>query len=148
MIQFEQDTLFGAKIISTISFDEQEIIRDILYLHADKKPIDCDPTYSIGNFYKDGIPKPKHRFDKFPQSDDVVEATSDKLPLPAGSVNVLMFDPPFVIHGNSDAEVADGSCIINERFTGFKDWNDLKNMYSLSLIEFYRILVGGGYCHF
>jgi len=70
VISSGQDTLFGKKIISTIGYNEQEIIRDILFLHANGKPIDCDPTYSIGNFYKNGVPKPKYKFDKFPQLPD------------------------------------------------------------------------------
>lgn len=143
-IDFGQDTLFGKKVISTISYDEQEIIRDILYLHAEGRNIDCDPTYSIGNFYKKGITAPVHKFDKFPQVTGVIEATSDKLPLPGQSLNVIMFDPPFVITGDTYGEAKEGSAIIAKRFTGFHDFNEIKTMYSGSLKEFARLLVEGG----
>jgi len=141
---YSQDTLFGAKVISTIGYGEQEMIRDILYLHADGKDIECDPTYSIGNFYKGGLKKPVYKFDKFPQSKEVVEATSDKLPLEDGSISVLMFDPPFVMSGEGYDGLTDGSGIISKRFSAFKDWDELKGMYLSSLIEFYRILKDGG----
>lgn len=144
MKDYSQDTLFGAKVISTIGYDEQEMIRDILYLHADGKDIDCDPTYSIGNFYKNGLKKPRFKFDKFPQCSDVVEATSDKLPLEDGSIDILMFDPPFVMSGENYNELSEGSGIISKRFTAFKNFQELKDMYGKSLVEFYRVLSQGG----
>ena len=141
---FGQETIFGPKVISTIGYDEQEIIRDILYLHADSNIIDCDPTYSIGNFYKKGIPPPKLKYDKFPQIEGVVEATSDSLPLGKDSVSVIMFDPPFVISGEGYDDLKEGSGIISKRFTAFKDFKELKSMYNGSLKEFYRILRDDG----
>lgn len=141
-MQYQQDTLFGKKVISTISYDEQEIIRDILFLHANNKDIDIDPTYSIGNFYKDGLKQPKYKFDKFPQVKGVVEATADNLPLESESVEVIMFDPPFVMGTSENYE--NGSGVIGTRFTAFKDFNELKEMYSSSLREFYRVLKKDG----
>jgi hypothetical protein len=143
-LDYGQNTLFGAKTISTIGYNEQEIIRDILFLHAKGKRIDCDPTYSIGNFYKKGIPRPKYKFDKFPQLPDVVEATSDNLPLENESCDVIMFDPPFVITGDTYGEAKEGSSIIAKRFTGFHDFDEIKTMYSGSLKEFNRILRPNG----
>jgi len=144
VIDYGQDTLFGKKVISTIGYDEQEMIRDILYLHAKGKHIDCDPTYSIGNFYKNGVPKPKYKFDKFPQLPDVIEATANKLPIENESCEVIMFDPPFVIGGVTYNESKEGSCIIQKRFTQFESFDELKEMYSGSLTEFTRVLKGGG----
>lgn len=139
-MDYGQNTLFGDKVISSISFDEQEIIRDILYLHANGNYIDCDPTFSIGNFYKKGLPKPKHRFDKFPQYADVIEATSDNIPLENESCEVIMFDPPFVMGAIEKEDASQYGGIIGTRFTAFKDFAELKEMYSKSLKEFYRIL--------
>lgn len=138
----EQTTLFGAKVITSINFDEQDIIKDILFLHAKGKNIDCDPTYSIGNFYKKGLMRPKYKFDKFPQLPDVIEATSDNLPLENESLEVIMFDPPFVM-GTSE-KYKNGSGIIGTRFTAFKNFDELKQMYSGSLKEFYRLLKTNG----
>lgn len=144
MIDFGQNTVFGDKVISSIGYNEQEIIRDILYLHAEGKYIDCDPTFSVGNFYKDGLPKPKYRYDKTPQIEGVIEASSDKLPLENESIDTLMFDPPFVIGGATYNESKEGSCVIAKRFTQFESFDELKQMYSDSLKEFARVLRKNG----
>jgi len=144
MMDYGQDTLFGKKVISTIGYNEQEMIRDILFLHANGKQIDCDPTYSIGNFYKNGLPKPKHKFDKFPQLPDVVEATADNLPLENESCEVIMFDPPFIMGASAVEGASQYGGIIGTRFTAFKDWNELKEMYAGALKEFARITKENG----
>ena len=135
-----QDTLFGKKVISSINYNEQELIRDILYLHCDGKDIDCDPTYSIGNFYKNGLRKPKYKFDIEPQVDGVLTASADNLPLDSNSINTIMFDPPFVfgIHGKAEEN------IMAKRFSIFNNFDELMNMYVGSLKEAYRILVKNG----
>lgn len=144
MIDYGQNTLFGEKVISSINFDEQELIRDILFLHAKGNYIDCDPTFSVGNFYKDGLPKPKYKFDKTPQVKGVEAGTSDNIPLDNESVNTIMFDPPFVIGGLDHDGIKEGSNIISRRFTNFQTFDELKQMYSGSLTEFYRILKKDG----
>ena len=131
-------------VISSINYDEQEIIRNILELHVPSKLIDCDPTYSIGNFYKKGLSQPTYKFDKFPSIEGVVEATSDNLPLGRESIDTIMFDPPFVIGGANYKESKEGSCIIAKRFTNFTSWEELQKMYSGSLKEFYRVLKHDG----
>jgi hypothetical protein len=144
---YSRETLFGDKVISSISYDEQEIIRDILYLHADNGNIEADPTYSIGNFYKDGLVKPIYKFDKFPQIEGVTQADSNSLPLGPGTIKTLMFDPPFVMGGNGtieNEELTEATGIIPGRFVSFKDFDELKQMYSSSLKEFYRVLIMGG----
>lgn len=48
-------------MIKTISYDQAEIINNILKLHVVNASIDCDPTFSCGNFYKNtGINLPKY----------------------------------------------------------------------------------------
>lgn len=135
-MDFNQDTLFGKKVISSIGYDEQEMIRDIIYLHSPIKKIDLDPCYSIGNFYKYGIKKPKYIFDKYPQTNDCIQAESNNLPVENESVETIMFDPPFVfgIHGKAEEN------IMAKRFTIFENFDELKKMYFDSLKEFYRIL--------
>lgn len=130
-------------MIKSIGFDEQEIIRNILSLHTNGV-IDCDPTYSKGNFYKKGLPKPKYIFDKFPQTEDTVQALAENLPLDNESISTLLFDPPFLIGGKDRPEVKQGSNIISRRFMNFTSWAELKEMYSLSLLEFHRVLKDGG----
>lgn len=58
-------------MVKSISYDQTEIISNILELHVPEHKIDCDPTFSKGVFYKDtGIELPKYKFDIYPQSDD------------------------------------------------------------------------------
>jgi len=140
MMELNQETLFGKKVISTISFNEQEIIRDILFLHADGKYIDCDPTYSVGNFYKDGLPKPRLKFDLAPQIAGVVQADARNLPLEDLSINILMFDPPFIC--GIPAEAPTG--IIRERFGFYKNVPELWQFYLDAIREFERVIAPKG----
>ena len=124
IIDLKQNTLLGKKIISSINYDEQEIIRDILFLHAQGNYIDCDPTYSVGNFYKKGIRQPLYKFDIDPQVEGVIKADATNLPLKSNSVNTIMFDPPFLIGGKTYKNNKDGSSIIAKRFTAFSNFCD------------------------
>ncbi len=144
MIEYSQYNLFGKKIIKSISFDEQEIIRDILYLHCKDGDIELDPTYSVGNFYKKGLKQPKYKFDLKPQVGGVVESDCRHLPLKESSINVIMFDPPFVMGGQSYKKAKQGSCLTAKRFSNFKNWPELKTMYIEALKEFHRILKTDG----
>jgi len=135
-ITLGQETLFGTKVISSIGFDEQEMIRDILVLHNNGNAIECDPTYSIGNFYKKGLPKPKYKFDLSPQIAGVEKANANNLPLDDNSINSIMFDPPFLFGNTGTAS----ETIMAKRFTMFDTFLDLENMYKTSLQEFHRIL--------
>lgn len=84
----------ASSVIKSISFDEQEIIRNILDIHC-STPIELDPTYSKGNFYKKGLQKPRLRFDLRIQAPDVVQADVRHLPLADDSLSTIMFDPHF-----------------------------------------------------
>jgi hypothetical protein len=138
----------NSNIISTVSYDQLEILENILKLYVPSGVFDVDPTYSKGNFYKSGrIPQPTYKFDLYPQvgmSDDVEEASSTDLPLGAESVNSINFDPPFVIGGQTYKAAKDGSCITAKRFGNFVSWDELRTMYGASLAEFYRILKPNG----
>lgn len=144
MTDLRQENLFGKKTIKSISFNEQEIIRDILYLHSSNNKIELDPCYSIGEFYKHGVDKPDYKFDLNPQTEDTIKAKSSDLPIEDNTINTIMFDPPFVISGQPNGNDKEGSSIIATRFTGFRSWPELKNMYRNSLKEFYRILKDDG----
>jgi len=138
-----QENLFGKKVIRSTSYDQDEILRDILFLHGKGKQIDCDPCYSIGNFYKkNNITLPKYKFDKYPQSKDVVEANCYDLPLLDGSCEIINFDPPFLVTGTTEDYIEND--VMSKRFSSFKNFNSLKFVYYESLREFYRILKQDG----
>ncbi len=142
-INLDGKSLFGEKVIKSINYNETELIKHILYLHAHEY-IELDPTFSVGNLYKDKLPLPKYKFDKYPQRDDVIEALSNNLPLENESISTIMFDPPFLIGGVNYMNDKEGSSIIAKRFTSFKDFNELKEMYFSSLKEFKRVLKEDG----
>jgi SAM-dependent methyltransferase len=129
-------------IIKSYSYDQDEIIRAILSLYAPSGTIDCDPTYSKGNFYKH-IPKPKYRFDIIP-SKEATFGDSRNLPLDNDSIECLMFDPPFLATtGKSLCENGSGN-IINKRFGVYPSEKQLHAFYVDSIKEAHRILKDGG----
>lgn len=136
------NTLFGYQPITSISFSNDEIIENIMLLHEIER-FDLDCTYSTGHFW-DKLPKPKNKSDLIPRFNDVIEASSDNLPFVNESMESIMFDPPFVIAGQTYQDNEEGSSIIAKRFEGFKDFAELKSMYFGTLKDTFRILKNNG----
>jgi len=131
-------------VIKSTSYDQEEIIKNILTLHVPQGFIDCDPTYSKGNFYKN-IQKPLYKFDLYPQLPDVRKSCATELPLNDNVVNCLMFDPPFLAtKGPSLNKNKENRNIITERFGLFETEPLLHEFYNQSLKEFYRVLDKNG----
>ena len=132
-------------LISSISYDQIEIIENILKLHTKDNTIDCDPTYSKGNFYKNGkIKEPKYKFDIKPQTEDKIKADARNLPLDDNSVNCIMFDPPFLATTGKSITANDNNNFITKRFGVFPNEKELHQFYIDSMKEFYRILKDDG----
>lgn len=132
------------KMIKSTSYSQEEIIKNIISLHMDGRDIECDPTYSKGNFYKK-ISRPKYTYDLFPQDAQTVQADASNLPLLNESIGSIMFDPPFVISkGPSLAVDKKGTNIISSRFSSFETPKLLWDFYEASLKEFYRVLKNKG----
>lgn len=132
------------EVIKSINYSQEEIIKNILQLHCNGENIECDPTYSKGVFYKK-LNRPKYTFDLYPQDNITIKADCRHLPLSDNSINILMFDPPFVIgSGPSLNNSIEGQSIIQKRFTGFKSGEELWKFYRESLDEFYRVIKNGG----
>lgn len=132
-------------MIKSISYDQSEIIKGILSLHVPNHKIDLDPTYSIGNFYKNtGIDSHQYKFDINPQIEEVEYGDSRNLPLENESIECEMFDPPFLATtGKSLSENKDGN-IINKRFGLYLSEKELHQFYIDSMKESYRILKENG----
>ena len=132
------------ELIKSISYDQGEIIRNILKLYVPEGRIDCDPTYSTGSFYKGtGIEPPNLRFDIKPQADGVVEADARHLPLEEGSISCLMLDPPFLATTGKSLLEGTGNRI-NRRFGVYPDEKSLHQMYRDIIWEAYRVLKKDG----
>lgn len=126
------------QIISTISYNQDEILKNIIKLYC-PNGFDCDPTYSKGNFYK-RIPGPEYKFDLKPIIEGVTQADCCNLPLGDNSLQSLVFDPPFI--GGSIGTGKMG--IIKERFGIYKNIPTLWDMYRNALREFHRVLKPNG----
>lgn len=133
-------------VIKSISYDQEEIISNILQLHVPNKEIDLDATYSKGNFYKKSISPPTYKFDIKPQTLDTIEACATDLPLgDSFSCDCIMFDPPFVMgSGPSIENPKKGSNKVISRFSCFKNPVELLSFYKDALLEFYRVLNDNG----
>lgn len=128
-------------VVKSVSYDQGEIIRNILKLYVPNGAIDCDPTYCIGSFYKNtGISAPRLKFDIKPQLEDVVQADCRSLPLEDGSLDCIMFDPPFLATKGVSLEKDDTSNKINKWYGVYDNEKELHRMYVNSMAEFYRVL--------
>lgn len=131
-------------MVRTTSYDQAEILQNILKLHVPDGVIDCDPCYSKGNFYENtGITAPRYRFDIEPQSEDVVFADCRNLPLADNSLNCIMFDPPFLATTGKSLYSNEGN-VITRRFGVYPTEKELHQFYADSMREFYRILRKNG----
>lgn len=131
-------------LVKSVSYSQTKILENILTLHVPGGKIDCDPTYSTGGFYRDGIiAPPRLRFDIEPQADGVVRADCRNLPLESGCLNCMVFDPPFLATKGKSLESGTGNRI-NRRFGVFPSESELHRFYIDSLAEAYRILAPHG----
>ncbi len=130
-----------SKVISSISYDQTEILASIIKLHC-PNGIEVDPTFSTGRFYKD-LPMPKFKFDISPQFPDVTKTDCRNLPFNDETVESIIFDPPFIV-GVSSTGQSTGIMGSKRNFGYYKNIADLWSMYQESLIEFYSILIPKG----
>lgn len=143
------------ELIKNTSYNQYEIIQNILKLYNKEQSIECDITYSVGQFYKQNkfkndngetvviqLQQPKYKFDLYPQTEDTVKLeTEGVIPLDDNSVSSIMFDLPFIIHGSS--KIKDTSRIVN-RFSVYVNREALYRSYYLWIKECYRVLKPDG----
>lgn len=130
-------------VIKSISYNSHEIIKNILKLHC-KYPIELDPTYSKGNFYKKGIKSPKYKFDLYPQIPGVIKADVIDLPLKSGSINTAIFDPPFLATRGKSLQTKEKNNLVVKRFGWYSTEKELFTLYRKALKELYRVLKNKG----
>ena len=131
------------RYLSVFNTDE-DILKALSDIHLKGKWYDLDCTYSKGVFYQN-IPRPKYVSDLYPQYDYCLKDDSTKLDnFQNESLNSIVFDPPFLFR-NRKAENNDKMC---ERFTYFKSYNELFEMYAQSIVRFKEKLKKGGYVFF
>lgn len=93
------------KHIRSFFDNEQKCIQAILDIHNDGKPIDLDPMFNKGMFYKNTVELPKLRFDLNAEINNfnAVQGDASHLPLEGGSIGCMILDPPFMFgtHGQT-----------------------------------------------
>lgn len=128
--------------IKTVDKDQTSILSGILRLYCDNVPtFDCDLTTSVGNFYKYGIPRPAHCFDKYPV-DDTVKPLEEAFQLPNGSFKSIVIDLPFMVQGSPTLKSVDS--IMLNRFSFFKTREELYYTNSEMLALAYRLSMPNG----
>lgn len=127
-------------MIKSIYNSNFDCINNITKLYGE---IDCDITYSKGLFYKN-LEEPKYKFDINPQLRNIVKSDSRNIPLKHNSINVIMFDPPFLATTGKSLISNKNNNIINKRFSVFNNEKELYNYYNETLKEVYKILKYNG----
>ena len=148
----------NSNIIKNVSFDQKEILHNIIKLHNNGKPFEADMTASSLGFYKHkkndkyNIPEPKILLDVFPQRDDIIKIEEYKpLPLEDNSIESMVCDLPFIVAPKKSPSVINpknGSNVIFNRFHSFYPVNDMFGQYKFWIEEIYRVLKPNGICVF
>jgi DNA-binding transcriptional MerR regulator len=130
--------LSNDNIIKSISFDQTEILLGIIRLYVNQGYFDADFTYSIGEFYSNGIvPNPTLKYDKFPQRDGVLPIEEAER-IKDGTLKAVVVDLPFLI---TRREWTD-NCRMNLRFNSFDNEDEAfsanRYMLDLSLRKLHR----------
>jgi len=120
-------------MIKSIYSSNKDIMKAISILYVEQ--FDLDPTYSKGIIYK-GVNKPLNISDIAPHG-DYKKADCRNLDFKPGCLHSIMFDPPFLAGGGERG-------IMHDRFSSFKNVNEVLKFYNDSLTEFLRILTKKG----
>tara|TARA_Y100001972_G_scaffold73383_1_gene89198 strand:- start:543 stop:1178 length:636 start_codon:yes stop_codon:yes gene_type:complete len=135
MMQFQ---LFPS-LNKSLSFDQNEILSSILQIEG-LETFDADLTYGNGKFYKH-LPQPKFKFDIDTDLIDCIAADSTKLPLQNGEISSCIFDPPFLTYVKSARK---HDSIMAKRFGGYWHYDELRQHYTKTIKEAYRVLAPKG----
>lgn len=154
-----KEVLNNDNIIKNISFDQTEILWNIMQLYNNGQAFDCDMTASELKFYegrgrgsKYNIPLPKLLFDVYPQDERITKIDKwGTLPLKDNSIHSIVIDLPFVISpANAPSAVSnkEGASLIAKRFAAYYPVDNLFLSYYNWIYEAYRVLDEGGICVF
>lgn len=144
----EMESCIAPNVIKSISFDQHEIIRNILTLHCEGKSIDLDMTFGNGRFYQKGIERPKLAVElnfELAKKYSVICASCLHLPFADDSQEIVMLDGPYGVgSGPSLNEKVKGQNITPGRFGCFRTGQILLDFYREAIKEAFRVTKPGG----
>ena len=114
----------SSRIIKSVSYNQHNILMDILTLHIPSKIFDCDLCFSKGNFYKNKIPVPIHKYDKYPLNEEIKPLFEIEL-LEDNIFNSIVVDLPFIIAGKDNYPCNGKTNMIHKRFNSFINAKEL-----------------------
>ncbi len=129
----DDKTVLAGRLVSTVSFDQRRLLRDILEIHIEGDRFELDPCYGYGGFYE-AIPEPDLKFDLEPKTPGVTIADVRRLPIPGGTIRSAIFDPPFIA-GNKT-----GGGLMGDRYGFFDTIEELYSFFESSLQELGRVM--------
>lgn len=152
----EKEELNNSTIIRNVSYDQSEILHNIMELYNNGEPFECDMTASTLAFYRQtkgdayAIPMPKILFDVNPQVDGCIKIEPYKaLPLEDNSIGSIVIDLPFIISSmEAPSKDKEGANMIMNRFASFYPVDLLYFNYAFWIKESYRVLKPGGFVAF
>jgi hypothetical protein len=119
------------RIITTTSYNQQEILSNIFILYNKGRPPEIDVTFNAGNMYN-GIPCPGIKSDINPIVAGCLAADAKALPYKNNSFKSVVFDPPFMIGGERYR--------MSKRYGTFPNIFQLEDMIEKSIKEIFRVL--------
>lgn len=123
----------------TVYENQTDILTAILALHC-PAGFECDVTFGNGAFYKD-LKKPRLCFDLDPQCPGVRKSCSTALPIKSGTLQNVVFDPPFLTYIRSGRN---HNSIMAKRFSGYWTYKELEDHYRGTIHEVERVLIPQG----
>ena len=124
--------MVSSDLIRSINYDQQEIINNILELYNERQPIDFDPCYNRGMFYKNGVVKdPEIKSDIKPLLPGVLKLDVQFLPY-IECFNCIIFDPPFIVGGKTGK--------MAQLYGAFENVKELEEFYINSFCSLQRAL--------
>jgi hypothetical protein len=150
--------LNNTNIVKNIDTNQHKILYNIMMLHNNGNPFECDITASTLKFYNNGgeynIPEPEILMDVIPQREDIIKIEEYKpLPLEDNSISSIVIDLPFVISPKDCPSLQKENPgkkdnLIFRRFHSFYPVSDLFIQYKHWIDEAYRVLKPDGICVF
>jgi hypothetical protein len=126
-----------APVLKSVYENQTDILQAIMAMHC-PEGFDCDLTYGNGQFWRD-LKAPALKFDIDPQKPEVIQASSDKLPLADCSLKSVVFDPPFLTYVRAGRE-GNGKMVMAKRFAGYWRYDELETHYQATIAESARVL--------